>query len=239
MEVKKINENTIRVLLETQDLTERGITVLDLLGNQEKIEEFFRSILDEVDKEHSFSDTDAVTFQVMPNRNGLELLIMKPTQDSQPMNGMVEEDTGEKTPNIADYLKEHIFNDLSQDMESDDRRTSLEDDGDGVSGYIEDGGEYSSYVIKFASFDDYLALVNVLQKDDLVSNLYLYQGNYYLELVVLADTTDTSEEANLLALAHEYGQASSMRSEVLYERGKVIMEKAALQVSKYYFLEEK
>lgn len=97
MEVKKINENTIRVLLENQDLTERGITVLDLLGNQEKIEEFFRSILDEVDKEHSFSDTDAVTFQVMPNRNGLELLIMKPTQDSQPMNGMVEEDTGEKT----------------------------------------------------------------------------------------------------------------------------------------------
>lgn len=41
MEVKKINENTIRVLLENQDLTERGITVLDLLGNQEKIEEFF------------------------------------------------------------------------------------------------------------------------------------------------------------------------------------------------------
>ena len=46
MEMEKINDNTIRVLLENEDLTERGITVLDLLGNQSEIESFFFSIMD-------------------------------------------------------------------------------------------------------------------------------------------------------------------------------------------------
>lgn len=77
MEMEKINDNTIRVLLENEDLTERGITVLDLLGNQSEIESFFFSILDEVDKDHEFRNNEAVTFQLMPNRNGLELLITK------------------------------------------------------------------------------------------------------------------------------------------------------------------
>ena len=36
MEMEKVNENTIRVLLGTEDLTDRGITVLDLLGNQKR-----------------------------------------------------------------------------------------------------------------------------------------------------------------------------------------------------------
>ena len=77
MEMEKINDNTIRVLLETDDLTERGITVLDLLGNRKEIESFFYSILDEVDIDNEFRENDAVTFQLLPNRNGLELFISK------------------------------------------------------------------------------------------------------------------------------------------------------------------
>jgi Negative regulator of genetic competence, sporulation and motility len=52
MEMDRLNENTIRVILSTEDLQERGVTVLDLLGNKKQIESFFYSILDEVDKDH-------------------------------------------------------------------------------------------------------------------------------------------------------------------------------------------
>ena len=41
MEMEKINENTIRVVLDDEDLTARGIKFLDLLGNQKEIESFF------------------------------------------------------------------------------------------------------------------------------------------------------------------------------------------------------
>lgn len=42
MEMENINENTIRVLIENSDLEERGITFLDLLGNQKQIESFLQ-----------------------------------------------------------------------------------------------------------------------------------------------------------------------------------------------------
>ena len=38
MEMERINENTIRVLIGNDDLDKRGITVLDLLGNHKQIE---------------------------------------------------------------------------------------------------------------------------------------------------------------------------------------------------------
>ncbi|MCH3905389.1 MAG: adaptor protein MecA [Lactobacillus sp.] len=77
MQVDRINQNTLRVRMDAAELKKRGITMLDLLGNKSDIQKFFYSILEEVDKDHLFAGTDAVTFQVMPNGNGLELLISK------------------------------------------------------------------------------------------------------------------------------------------------------------------
>lgn len=62
MEMEHINENTIRVLIESTDLEERGITFLDLLGNHKQIEDFFYSILEEVDVDEKFHESDAITF---------------------------------------------------------------------------------------------------------------------------------------------------------------------------------
>ena len=41
MEMEKINENTMRVTLGKEDLAERGISILDLIGNQHDVEDFF------------------------------------------------------------------------------------------------------------------------------------------------------------------------------------------------------
>ena len=62
MEMEKINENTMRVTLGKEDLAERGISILDLIGNQHDVEDFFYSILDEVDTDHECRDNGAVTF---------------------------------------------------------------------------------------------------------------------------------------------------------------------------------
>ena len=44
MEMERINEDTIRVVIGNDDLNERGIRVLDLLGNHKHIESLFYSI---------------------------------------------------------------------------------------------------------------------------------------------------------------------------------------------------
>ena len=56
---------------------ERGISILDLIGNQHDVEDFFYSILDEVDTDHEFRDNGAVTFQLVPSGDGVELFITK------------------------------------------------------------------------------------------------------------------------------------------------------------------
>ncbi len=70
MEMERINENTIRVLIGNDDYLTGHCKSL-MLGNHKQIESFFYSILEEVDVDHQFQETDAVTFQVLPNRNGL------------------------------------------------------------------------------------------------------------------------------------------------------------------------
>ena len=48
MQVDHINENTIRVRINKNELAHRGLKVLDLLGDKQKIQQFFYSILSEV-----------------------------------------------------------------------------------------------------------------------------------------------------------------------------------------------
>lgn len=66
MEMEYINENTIRVFIDTDDLIERGISFMDIMSNQNEVEHFFMSILEEVDVSQKFQHTEAITFQVMP-----------------------------------------------------------------------------------------------------------------------------------------------------------------------------
>lgn len=54
MEMEYINENMICVLIGNEDLVDRGIIFFDLLGNYKDVENFFYSILEEVDVEDEF-----------------------------------------------------------------------------------------------------------------------------------------------------------------------------------------
>ena len=77
MKVKRINDYTLQVMLQKDELTERGIGMMDLMGNQQQMEDFFQTVLDEVDPQHQFSMDQTVLFQVMPTNDGIQLTITK------------------------------------------------------------------------------------------------------------------------------------------------------------------
>ena len=77
MEVEHINDDTVRVYIRNEDLAARGFTFIDLLGGHREIESFFYSILEEIDVDDQFKGSEAVTFQVLPRGDGLELYITK------------------------------------------------------------------------------------------------------------------------------------------------------------------
>jgi len=118
MEMEHINENTIRVLIKSEDLAARGITFLDLLGNHNEIENFFYSILEEVDIDEEFKGSEAVTFQVLPKGDGLELFISK----NLPPEGMenFDEMNDEANEDITDMLEKHVAAQLQESEQAED-----------------------------------------------------------------------------------------------------------------------
>lgn len=219
MEMEHINENTIRVLIENADLEERGVTFLDLLGNHKQIENFFYSILEEVDVEEQFHESDALTFQVLPNGNGLELFISK----GGPLSEEVDFSSASEnfsTEDFSQFIKKQLVQDDQEEPEihSDDfDRASQEE------------------ILKFNQFEDMVDLSKRLYLNNAISNLYLYKNNYFLHVVFfIEDMTERSVDEEI-AMALEFSEKTSVTSDILSEYGKLIMEKSALELTRYYF----
>ena len=233
MEMERINNNTIRVILGSEDLAERGVTVLDLLGNRKQIERFFYSILEEVDKDHTFVSNDAVTFQVMPNKNGLELLISKGDRDEEDdddqNHGRRRHDDRPSDEDVSEFVKRQLggYDDDSS------AQSQVSTPGANRSRY---GNQPFTKVLAFDDFEDIVALADVLNDDEVDVDLYSYKNKYYLVFTMPnQDLLDMTRE-DYLAVANEYGQeVQNVTPELLSEHGKQLMAKSALHQVAHFF----
>lgn len=240
MEMERINDDTIRVTISSDDLNERGVTFLDLLDNHKEIESFFYSVLEEVDTDHQFAGNDAVTFQVLPNRNGLELYISKnPTdgmeeaiksasKDNAPSNGEMDE--------VSDFLKRKLAETDSSDKNNDDSSYTSDGNPADLNGYANGVGSTQKSVIELEDFESLPSIAELIKTNSgIESVLYRYHDIYYLELTFFTSENSPETIKNDLAIAYEYGNSTIVSSEVLREHGEVVMDGAALKLAKRYF----
>lgn len=223
MEMEHINENTIRVLIKSEDLATRGITFLDLLGNHAEIENFFYSILEEVDIDDEFKGSDAVTFQVLPKGDGLELFISKnlPMDDYEALGEM------NGTPqDVGEFLKRQIAEQLQEDMEDDE-----EDDG-----YrMEPSVISENFVFEMIDFEQMIQLAQEVHIEQMVSDLYTLNDFYFLEVRFTDELLSDGEIDNYLANIAEFARRSLVTPEILAEHGQRIMEQDAFELTRHYF----
>lgn len=240
MEMERINDDTIRVTISSDDLNERGVTFLDLLDNHKEIESFFYSVLEEVDTDHQFASNDAVTFQVLPNRNGLELYISKnPTdgmeeaiksvsKDNAPSNGEMDE--------VSDFLKRKLAETDSNDKNNDDSSYTSDGNPADLNGYANGVGSTQKSVIELEDFESLPSIAELIKTNSgIESVLYRYHDIYYLELTFFTSENSPETIKNDLAIAYEYGNSTIVSSEVLREHGEIVMDGAALELAKRYF----
>lgn len=213
MEVEHVNENMIRVFLANHDLEERGVDVLDLLGNRKQIESFFYSILEEVDTDHKFSKDQAVTFQVMPNTKGLELLITR-----------IPSEMDDKTTD---------FNLLDEDSEKTEvEAKATEDTTDSATSST---AKQQVILVSFDQFEDFVDLSRNLVLEAGQSDLYQYQGRFYLKLTLFVDELRNLNVDDIQAIAAEYGNLETQAPETIAEFGQEVMSQTALELARYYF----
>lgn len=221
MEIEHINDGTIRVKIENSDLINRGITFLDLLSNEKQIEQFFYSILEEVDLNDDFKDSDAVTFQVMPKDNGLELYISKGAN-----------------------FDENI---IQQFMNQQEKSESKADESSKDEGSYDYGGAFFNAaadatfdkMITFENIERVILLAQDIDTDWIDSKLYHQGSHYYLQLSAKEDPNVEflSEEYFdlLMAKVLDYGEESRISIDVLDEYGQCVIDMNALDVLKAHF----
>ena len=216
MEMEHINDNTIRVLIKSEDLADRGITFLDLLGNHNEIENFFYSILEEVDIEEEFKGSEAVTFQVLPKGDGLELFISKniTPEDIEEMGEFVEGFSDEP----GEALRQTIADQLQENSKETEAKPLPR-----------------TFIFEMVDFEQMVLLAKEIQLDGVLSNLYSMAGFYFLELEFLDELISHGQIEDSLAYLAEFARRSTATSEVLAEHGKLLMERDALALTRYYF----
>lgn len=226
MEMERINENTIRVSIGNEDLAERGITFLDLLGNQKQIESFFYSILEEVDVDEQFQETDSVTFQVLPNQDGLELFISKnlPLDDMDNIEAMEDNLLGDS---FSNFLKEHIA--------SHDDKEKKDDGLDEEVDFLQNTDNVQDAVFRLDNFESMIVLAKNIKLHNVLTYLYLFKEEYYLRVSFFVEEKGEAQIKNDFSQIYEYAHGTNITTDILEEYGQVIMELNALELTRYYF----
>ena len=236
MQVDHINNNTIRVRIGKQELANRGLKVLDLLGDKNKIQHFFYSILDEIDTDHSFSQDAPVTFQVMPNNGGLDLLITKVTEkDRNNLAQLFDNDFTDNNKKNNDARKSFL------DLEPEDEETDKDESNEPADSSqpkvkkqfwkLQKKQAYS-----FTDLDQVTELADSLEASDLSSSLYFERGKFYLELIFTDQEYSEIKPADAWAIANEYGiKVKTSEMARVRTNGKCLLSHDALDRLRQYF----
>lgn len=217
MEMEHINENTIRVLIGHEDLEERGVSFLDLLGNHKEIENFFYSILEEVDIEEEFRGSEAVTFQVLPKGDGLELFISKNLPDEEISQS---EDSTVDSEDVSDFLRQQI---IGSDPEEELSGSALEE-------------QKRQATFAFEDFEQVIQLATDVELESAWTDLYLFEERYYLVVHFWMENLNQADVENQIARILEFAEKSDRTPETLNEYGKCLMARNAIERTKFYFV---
>lgn len=228
MEMEHINENTIKVVIDKTDLEKRGITFLDLLGNQKHVEDFFHSILEEVGAKDKFHGTDAVTFQVVPKQDGIDLYITKGLVEGMKdmIANVIPENTGLKTP--LDQVIQTIEKEISKTKKMSSKTEHKEDE---PFKDTFDENQLIQQIFKFCTIHQFVIFSKLhAQYDFGLNDLYYYEQSYYFTCKL-----NRSQGMNQQLALQEHAEKVRMSLTYLKEHGTLIVQDNAIQTIKKQF----
>ena len=219
MEMERINDDTILVRIENEDLQERGTSVPELLANPGEIEEFFHSILVEMDVIDQFEDSEGMSFQVMPNPEGIELYVTKYVEKKD-----IEADSERFVRNLVDTIQHSLGHRMGKPKKEKKVEAPVEK---------EKTLEPLDCTVFFDSFEDFIQLAKMYPYNVQKSSLYRYSNYYFLH--VYQDVFGGEDFTADLALLREFGEFSRVSWEVVQEYGEVMIKDKAIETAKKYF----
>lgn len=229
MEMKQISETTLKITISMEDLEERGMELKDLLIPQEKTEEFFYSVMDELDLPDNFKDSGMLSFRVTPRKDRIDVFVTK-----SEINKDINFEDLAAFDDVSNMSPEDFFKTLEQTMLSKGDTEAHEKLGkieEMMEGAVEDvnPSDYVHYVLDFPSLEATVAFAKAIDFPVEASELYKMDGAYYM--TVLIDLQNhPSYYANLMyARMLEYAGAGTKTRAYLQEHAVELLTDDAVE----------
>lgn len=229
MEMKQISETTLKITISMEDLEEHGMELKDFLIPQEKTEEFFYSVMDELDLPDNFKDSGMLSFRVTPRKDRIDVFVTK-----SEINKDINFEDLAAFDDVSNMSPEEFFKTLEQTMLSKGDTEAHEKLGkieEMMEGAVEDvnPSDYVHYVLDFPSLEATVAFAKAIDFPVEASELYKIDGAYYM--TVLIDLQNhPSYYANLMyARMLEYAGAGTKTRAYLQEHAVELLTDDAVE----------
>ncbi|GAB2026904.1 adaptor protein MecA [Lactovum odontotermitis] len=232
MDYSYVNDRTLRISLTFADLEAHDVQLVDFLSEQEKVEEFFYELVDELDIADRWDDTSMMTFQIRPNAKGIDILVSDDFSDNFSPNGEMAADLEEFLRQVSgntelNFPPSGLFEPVdSDDMVFSSKTGSSRKKKDKTP---EPEPDFVYYTIKFDNFTDIINLAKTVKAAIDESELYEFKGNYYLTILDNQKLRGKKQTMNVRARMLEYGEQGMINRELLREHAHVIIDHGALQ----------
>ena len=218
MRIERVNESTLKFYLTYTDIEARGFKRDDLWTSRKKGEEFFWSVMEEVNQEEDFFFDGPLWIQVHAFDKGIEVVVTKSKNDDL----QLPEDDSDL--NIDEKVNDFINNSMHSDSELRDLLMRASEES-----------TEQFFIVHFDDLEDVIQFSYHNYEDlDIEDLLYMYEGKYYY-YVEFDD--HMSEDAIHSYIAHllEYANETQISLEQLDEYGKIVMSHNVKRQVKQYF----
>ena len=204
MRIERVNESTIKFFMTYADIEKRGFDRDELWMNRKRGEEFFWSLMDEVNVEHGegFGMEGPLWIQVHADDRGIEVVV------SKSQNGEEDYAMDPSNMNINDNDIESFLNDAVEGGTETEKPQSME----------------QFALVKFDDFETLIEYAHQVELDETVYEdlLHVYNGGYYYQ-VIFDHRLSKSEIQGVEASLTEYSNPSDVAPALIEEYGDIIM----------------
>ena len=237
MKMKQISDSTIKITIQLEDLEERGMEIADFLVPQEKTEEFFYAILDELEMPESFLDSGMLSFRVTPKPDKLDVFVTKSKIDQQlDFDDLSElpdmEELSHMTPDeFIKTLEKTISDKTKGDTEAIHplEQEELRDNQENKEVSELPASQYIYFILHFSTLQQVVDFAKTVTYSVDTSELYKMESDYYLTVLVDTEHQPSQYPTWLLAIIREYADDSEVTRAVLQEHGHLLMVSGAIE----------
>ncbi|MCR8967579.1 adaptor protein MecA [Streptococcus zalophi] len=185
MEMKQISDTTLKITISMDDLEERGMELKDFLIPQEKTEEFFYAVMDELDLPDNFKDSGMLSFRVTPRQDRIDVFVTK----SEISKDLSLEELAE-LEDIAKMSPEEFFKNLETtmrekgDKEALDKLKEAEERDEQVQEKTQTIPDYTHYVLDFDNLKDVVLFSRTADYEIEASELFKENDTYHLTILI-------------------------------------------------------